>query len=158
MKNRIIILLIITLLSMFTANGQKGRPIDSEATRETVNLFKNLEKLSRNHILFGHQHATEYGHGWSGDVDSSDVKSVTESHPGVIGIYFSGFTGRSPESVKKYKEDIKKIVVDAYNRGGVITAAWHFSNPVSKGGFYWVDTVSLPAVRYIIPGGEAHEK
>jgi mannan endo-1,4-beta-mannosidase len=158
MKNRLIILLIITLLSMFTANGQKGRPIDSEATRETVNLFKNLEKLSRNHTLFGHQHATEYGHGWSDDTDRSDVKSVTGSHPGVIGIDFSGFTGRSPESVKKYKEDIKKIVVDAYNRGGVVTAAWHFSNPVSKGGFYWVDTVSLPAVRYIIPGGEAHEK
>jgi len=38
----------------------------------------------------------------------------------------------------------------------VTTIIWHFSNPVSGGGFYWRDSVSLPAVRYIIPGGEAH--
>lgn len=47
-------------------------------------------------------------------------------------------------------------MVDTYNRGGVTTIAWHFSNPVSKGGFYWVDSVSKPGVKYIIPGGEAH--
>jgi len=29
---------------------------------------------------------------------------------------------------------------------------------VSRGGFYWVDTLSKPAVKYIIPGGEAHEQ
>ncbi|MDQ3290971.1 MAG: glycoside hydrolase family 26 protein, partial [Bacteroidota bacterium] len=45
-----------------------------------------------------------------------------------------------------------------YNRGGVITAAWHFSNPVSPGGFNWVDSVSKPAVSYIIPGGETHDQ
>jgi mannan endo-1,4-beta-mannosidase len=138
--------------------AQKGKPIDPNATKETVNLYNNLRKLSKNHTLFGHQHATEYGHGWSGGEDRSDVKSVTGSHPAVIGMDFSGFTGRSPESVNKYKQDIKKVVTDAYNRGGVITAAWHFINPVSKGGFNWVDSVSLPAVRYIIPGGEANEK
>ena len=48
--------------------------------------------LAENHTLFAHQHATEYGHGWSGDADRSDVKSVTGSHPGVTGIDFSGFT------------------------------------------------------------------
>jgi mannan endo-1,4-beta-mannosidase len=35
--------------------------------------------------------------------------------------------------------------------------SWHFSNPVSKGGFYWVDTLSKPAVKYIIPGGSDHD-
>jgi mannan endo-1,4-beta-mannosidase len=40
----------------------------------------------------------------------------------------------------------------------VTTVAWHFPNPVSKGGFNWVDSISLPAVKYIIPGGEAHSK
>ena len=51
-----------------------------------------------------------------------------------------------------------KMLIDTYNRGGVTTVAWHFSNPVSGGGFNWVDSISLPAVKYIIPGGEAHEK
>ncbi|MBC7566915.1 MAG: beta-mannosidase, partial [Pedobacter sp.] len=49
-------------------------------------------------------------------------------------------------------------ITDTYNRGGVTTVAWHFSNPVSAGDFYWNDSVSLPAVKYIIPGGEAHTK
>jgi len=45
-----------------------------------------------------------------------------------------------------------------YNRGGVTTLSWHFVNPVSDGGFYWKDGVSKPAVKYLIPGGEAHDK
>jgi mannan endo-1,4-beta-mannosidase len=52
----------------------------------------------------------------------------------------------------------EKMCRTTYNRGGVTTVAWHFANPVSGGGFYWVDSISLPAVKYIIPGGEAHEK
>ena len=131
---------------------------DRNATPETKALFRNLVKLSENHTLFGHQHATEYGHGWAGDNDRSDVKSVTGSHPAVIGVDLMGFTGQPEEAVKKEKERVGKIVTDTYNRGGVVTVAWHFSNPVAGGGFYWKDSVSLPAVRYIIPGGEAHGK
>lgn len=152
-----ILLLIVSIALVAPVYGRKV-PIDPNATRETVNLYHNLLRLSKHHSLFGHQHATEYGHGWSGGPDRSDVKSVTGSHPGVIGIDFGSFSGRSEESIKTYKENIKKVVTDAYNRGGVITAAWHFSNPVSKGGFYWNDSLSLPAVRYIIPGGDAHDK
>jgi len=47
-------------------------------------------------MLLGHQHATEYGHGWFSGEHCSDVKSVTGSHPAVIGVDFSVFTGRSP--------------------------------------------------------------
>lgn len=130
--------------------------VDKNATSETKALFYNLMKLSKEQTLFGHQHATEYGHGWAGDSDRSDVKSVTGSHPAVIGVDFSGFTGSSPEGMQKAKAEVRKTVVDTYNRGGVITVAWHFSNPVSGGGFYWKDSVSLPAVRYIIPGGTAN--
>jgi mannan endo-1,4-beta-mannosidase len=129
---------------------------DTAATPETRALFQNLMTLSKTHTLFGHQHATEYGHGWSGDADRSDVKSVTGSHPAVIGVDFSGFTGHTLEENEKAKAAVRKTVVDTYNRGGVITVAWHFNNPVSAGGFYWNDSVSLPAVSYIIPGGKAH--
>lgn len=131
---------------------------DANATPETKALFYHLKALSKEHTLFGHQHATEYGHGWSGDPDRSDVKSVTGSHPAVIGVDFSGFTGHSPEETEKVKASVRKTVVDTYNRGGVITVAWHFNNPVSAGGFYWKDSVSEPAVKYIIPGGKAHDQ
>lgn len=133
------------------------KPIDAAATPETKALFYNLKKLSAEHTLFGHQHATEYGHGWEGERDRSDVKSVTGSHPAVIGVDLSGFSGGSG-AVEKAKAEARQTVVDTYNRGGVTTLSWHFSNPVSGGGFYWNDSVSLPAVRYIVPGGTAHGK
>ena len=148
----------IVFLLPFMVLAQKGKLIDKNATKETKALYKNLGKLSKKHTLFGHQHATEYGHGWEWEEDRSDVKSVTGSHPAVIGIDFGGFTVGSENNIAKNKERLKKNVEDTYNRGGVTTVAWHFSNPVSAGSFYWVDTVSKPAVRYIIPGGEAHQK
>ncbi len=74
--------------------SQDKQLIDKNATAETKALYKNLDKLSRQHILFGHQHATEYGHGWMGDANRSDVKSVTGSHPAVIGVDFGGLPMR----------------------------------------------------------------
>ena len=132
--------------------------IDANATKETKALYYNLGKLSENNILFGHQHATEYGHGWSGDDDRSDVKSVTGSHPAVIGVDFSGLSGRPDSMIEKEKISLRKNIADTYNRGGVTTISWHFSNPASAGGFYWKDSVSAPAVKLIIPGGSHHEK
>jgi mannan endo-1,4-beta-mannosidase len=158
MKRFLLVTLTFIAASTFIAPAQKIKLSDKKATPETNALFENLQTLSKDHTLFGHQHATEYGHGWYGDPDRSDVKSVTGSHPAVIGVDLSGFTGRSPEASAKAKDEVRKNVIDTYNRGGVTTVAWHFPNPVSKGGFYWVDSLSLPAVKYLIPGGEAHEK
>ena len=158
MKKNLVLLLVFIITFSDVVDAKRNKPIDSHATKETKALFDNLKKLSKDHTLFGHQHATQYGHGWAGEEGRSDVKSVTGSDPAVIGVDFSGFTAFAPEAVKKAKDEVKKNVIDTYNRGGVTTVAWHFPNPVSKGGFYWVDSLSLPAVKYIIPGGEAHEK
>src|SRR5688572_22830532 len=154
MKNNCTLAVCLLVFWSFTGLAQKNVPIDDRATKETTALYKNLKKLSKKHTLFGHQHATEYGRGWYNEPGRSDVKSVTGSHPAVIGVDFSGFSGRPPEAIQQSKENLRKNVVDTYNRGGISTIAWHFSNPVSRGGFYWVDTLSLPAVKYIIPGGE----
>jgi len=160
MRTHIKLAVLIIFVSFLThpVYAQKKRLTDHLATKETRNLYKSLGKLSKKHTLFGHQHATEYGHGWSGDKDRSDVKSVTGSHPAVIGVDLMGFSGRSPELIQQAKDELKQNVAATYNRGGVTTLAWHFPNPVSSGGFYWVDSLSLPAVKYIIPGGEAHDK
>jgi mannan endo-1,4-beta-mannosidase len=157
MKKHVITLTFVVAVVLI-GRSQQFQLIDQQATAETRALANNLYKLSKDHTLFGHQHATEYGHGWTGDDDRSDVKSVTGSHPAVIGVDFLGFTAGTAEAIAKEKARVAKIVSDTYNRGGVVTAAWHFINPVSKGGFYWVDSLSLPAVRYLIPGGEAHDK
>ena len=142
-----------------TIKAQKEfKLIDANSTKETKALAKNLKKLSEKHILFGHQHATEYGHGWYGDENRSDVRSVTGSHPAVIGVDFSGLSGRPDAEIQKTKKDLQKTITDTYNRGGVITISWHFNNPVSATNFYWNDSTASPAVKYIIPGGTHHEK
>lgn len=149
---------VLTIMAYSSAQAQKElQLIDGNATLETKALFYNLHRLSKTNILFGHQHATEYGHGWYGDADRSDVKSVTGSHPAVIGVDFMGLSGRPADEIEKNKSQLKKIIEDTYNRGGVITVSWHFSNPVSPADFYWKDSISLPAVKYIIPGGRNHE-
>lgn len=132
--------------------------IDKDATKETKALYKNLKEISKKNILFAHQHATEYGHGWNGDANRSDVKSVTGSYPAMVGVDFSGLSGRPEADIEKTKEDLRKNVVDTYNRGGVTTAAWHFSNPASEGGFYWKEGVSLASMALIKPGGSKHEE
>lgn len=153
-KLKSISILLLLLFASFLGFPQ----IDKKATKETKALYKNLKKLSKDHVLFGHQHATEYGHGWSEGQNRSDVKSVTGSHPAVIGIDFSGFSGKSDEEIEKEKARLKKNVIDTYERDGVTTVSWHFSNPASKGGFYWVDSISAPAISLIKEGGSHHEQ
>jgi mannan endo-1,4-beta-mannosidase len=159
MQKRIILFFINLFLVVFSFS-QKAiiKPINKKATKETKALYANLKKLSENNILFGHQHATQYGHGWYGDDNRSDVKSITGSHPGVIGVDFSGLYGSSEEVVEKQKLSLIKYISEAYNRGGVITAAWHFNNPVSKTNFYWNDSNAVAAVKNIVPGGSHHQK
>lgn len=152
----------IACLSLFVlaCNRQPKNdlPIDKNATAETIALYKNLKTISKNHVLFGHQHATEYGHNWHGDENRSDVKSVTGSHPAVIGIDLMDLSGESREKIEEEKLRLKKNVEDTYNRGGITTISWHFKNPLSGGGFYWVDTISVAAVAHLIPNGSAHQE
>nr|WP_199000430.1 glycosyl hydrolase [Flavobacterium sp. ASV13] len=132
--------------------------IDKKATKETKALYENLKKVSKKHILFGHQHALEYGHGWTNEENRSDVKSVTGSHPAVIGIDFSGLSGHSKNEIEKTAAILKKNVVATYERGGVTTVSWHFMNPVSSENFYWKDTTSVAAMSLIKKGGSHHEQ
>jgi mannan endo-1,4-beta-mannosidase len=150
--------LCVLFFSVISFSQKKLSLIDDKATKETKALFENLDRLSEDHILFGHQHATEYGHGWYGDPGRSDVKSVTGSHPAVIGVDFSGLSGRPDRLIEKEKASLRKTIADTYNRGGVTTVAWHFNNPVSKTNFYWNDSTAAPAVKNIIPGGSHHDK
>ncbi|PXY43496.1 glycoside hydrolase family 26 protein [Flavobacterium hydrophilum] len=146
------------LIVLMTAGHFLFAQIDKNATKETKNLYNNLKLISKEHILFGHQHALEYGHGWSNENNKSDVKLVTGSHPAVVGIDFSDFSGQSKEKTEKEKERLKKNVIDTYGRGGITTVSWHFNNPASDGGFYWKDGISTASISLIKPGGSHHQE
>ena len=64
---RFTVQLIVPLLLTFHIAAQKNQPVDKSATPETKALFHNLGIIAKKHTLFGHQHATEYGHGWQGE-------------------------------------------------------------------------------------------
>lgn len=152
------VLIGLLLQSMICMAQQSVQLIDAKATVETKALCYNLHQLSKQNILFGHQHATEYGHGWRGDEDRSDVKSVTGSHPAIIGVDFSGLSGRPVAEIENTKKSLKATIEATYNRGGVTTISWHFNNPIFEGGFYWKDSISVPTVKYIIPGGSYNDR
>ncbi|MBC7570849.1 MAG: beta-mannosidase [Spirosoma sp.] len=154
-------LLTLSLLAVTFGVQAAPRPklTDPNATAETKALRRNLHKLAKKYILFGHQNATETGHGWNREPGRSDVKSVTGTHPAVIGVDFSGLSGRPPEAIERAKQSLRTLIADTYNRGGVTTVAWHFTNPVTpQTGFYWKDSVSAAAVPNLIPGGSHHEQ
>ncbi len=150
MKNISVFVCVFVLCASYGRAQKKPKLTDDKATTETKALFRNLFNLSKSYILFGHQHATEYGHGWSGEEGRSDVRSVTGSHPAVIGVDFLGLSGRPDHEIEQTKKQLQKTIADTYDRGGVTTVSWHFINPASGGGFYWVDTVSTPSVKLIM--------
>lgn len=154
---RIILFFILLSLGKLCL-AQKPKLIDKRATEQTQALYRNLKRWSTDHVLFGQHDATSYGHGWEGDRGRSDVKSVTGSHPAIIGFDFMGFSGQSPQVISENQQILLENVTDTYNRGGISTICWHFNNPVSNDGFYWNDSTSIAAIAAIKPGGTHHQQ
>lgn len=142
---------------------------DKNATDETAALFYNLKKLSQSNILFGHQDDTKRGVNsadsqWANEqhlpavsTEKSDVKEITGQYPAVYGHDFIHIANFESGNWFDYEKSIARtLTIEAYNRGGINTYAWHYANPVSKGSFYWADSPE-EAVSKIIPGGTEHE-
>lgn len=143
--------------------------VDKNATEQTAALFYNLKKIAKTNILFGHQDATKRGvtnasTDWANQQDKaavardkSDVKDVTGSFPAVYGHDFIHIANFTNGNWYDYEAQIAKdLTIDAYNRGGVNTYAWHYWNPVSKGDFYWTSS-PVEAVSKILPGGSHND-
>jgi mannan endo-1,4-beta-mannosidase len=77
---KLITLAVLFLHAIICFAQKKMQLVDRNATKETNALFTNLSELSKEHILFGHQHATQYGHGWYGEADRSRRKICNGSH------------------------------------------------------------------------------
>ncbi|MGC9353985.1 MAG: glycoside hydrolase family 26 protein [Mariniphaga sp.] len=152
MKN-FILLFLIALLA-----GCTGKPIpsDPKATAETVNLYRNLLKLQKQGMMFGHQDDLAYGIGWVYEDGRSDVKDVVGDYPAVYGWELGHLELGDAYSLDSVHFDkIKSWIKTVYERGGVNTISWHLRNPLT-GGSSW-DTSSKEVVKSILPGGEKHE-
>ncbi|MDP0500073.1 MAG: glycosyl hydrolase [Verrucomicrobiota bacterium JB022] len=132
--------------------------VDPKANAQTVALYENLRAVAADHVLFGAQNTTAYGHGWVGKPGDgqSDVKAVTGSFPAVYGWDLQDLTQASHVEEQSYNLSQTNLVAwckEAYERGGVITFAWHMENPVTGGSFYDL----TPAAATMLPGGDNHQ-
>ncbi|HEV8284270.1 MAG TPA: glycosyl hydrolase [Chitinophagaceae bacterium] len=130
-------------------------PTDKKATKETVNLTKNLKKLLNKGIMFGHQDDLAYGVGWKYEPGRSDIKDVTGDYPAVYGFELGRLEIDQPVNLDSVPFDkMKEFIRSAYNRGGVITLSWHLNNPLT-GKTAWDPAAGT--VSSILPGGEKNE-
>lgn len=128
---------------------------DRLATKETIALYKNLQQLSKQFTLFGHQDDLAYGANWKYIEGKSDIKDIVGDYPAVYGWDIARIELDSINNIDGVPfAKMRKYIQDGYKRGGVITLSWHFDNPLS-GGNAWDTTKN--AVASILPGGEKHE-
>jgi mannan endo-1,4-beta-mannosidase len=148
----------ISLFALFTAcssrsgkdaeTGEVAALSDPQATPMAQMLFANLQKLSGDHVLLGHQDALAYGMGWAGDPFRTDINDAYGDHPAIFG-WDLGHMG-DPENIDGVPFDkMATWAREAYQKGGINTYSWHMRN-YATGGTSW-DTDSC--VEACLPGG-----
>ena len=117
-------------------------PVDKNASRETINLFGNLENLAQEKLMYGQHHCYLLGDHVDGSGDTSDCQYVTGSHPAVAGFDFVRDTAWAPDDSSK---PFYVQCVALYNRGGIPTFSWHQTNP-GGGGAYDLEKDPVPEI------------
>jgi len=128
--------------------------VDSLATTATLNLFSNLKTLAKDKVLFGHQESTAYGVGWTheGINIQSDIEKVCGDFPAVYGWDIGNIGKRTNNDCIPFSH-MKKLIIDAFERGGINTISSHMHNPHT--GKEYGDVT--PSVTQILPGGSHHK-
>ena len=138
---------------------KKTQFVDSKPSKSVKKLHKKLFYISKKGFAIGHQDATSYGVGWK-ETDfpntiKSDVNDIIGDFPAVYGFDIGRIEHGYDKNLDGVPfETMRRLMVDAYKKGGVITVSWHVDNP-STGGDSWDKTA---AVRDIIGNGQYKEK
>ena len=148
-------ILALVVLPFGIVKAQSQLPADKNATKETINLYRNLKKSLQKGIMFGHQDDYAYGVGWKYEPGKSDIKAVTGDYPAVLGCeigrieldWAKDLDGVPFDSTRHY-------IQQAYKRGSVITMSWHLNNPFT-GKTAWDPAPGT--VNAILPGGTKHD-
>lgn len=143
-----------------TVVTQKGDPnpvttlsmVDKNATAETKALYANLWKLAEEGFMFGHHDDLWYGRYWYNEPGMSDTKSVCGDYPGVFSVDFAEimderYQWSDANGIRR------RVIIEAYDRGEVITACCHINNPLT-GGDSW-DNSSNDVVKEILTDGSS---
>ena len=148
-------MLAYSLLLPGIVAGQGNMPIDKGATRETINLYKNLKNVLNKGFMFGHQDDLAYGVGWKYEEGRSDIKDATGEYPAVYGWELGRLEMDHPVNLDSVPfNKMKQLIRAGYERGGVITISWHLNNPLT-GKSAWDPATGT--VSSILPGGTKHD-
>lgn len=151
---------LIILISACTSSGTGSEPpeevtlsiVDKNATLETKALLSQLWVNQEKGVMFGHHDALLYGRSWLAESDRSDIKDVVGDHPAVYSLDFAEIMdSNSAVDSHKLNDDRKRTVIEAYERGEVITANAHIDNPLT-GGSAW-DNSNNETVKEILADG-----
>ncbi|MET0466816.1 MAG: glycosyl hydrolase [Chitinophagaceae bacterium] len=149
-------LLAIVSLSTHCFAADKDTPCNSSATKETVNLYRNLKKLSLKGFMFGHQDDLAYGVNWRYEPGNSDIKTVVDDYPAVYGWDLGGIELGQENNLDGIPfKKMKQFIKESYERGGVTTISWHARSPIGAEKGAWDTTRGT--VASILPGGNNHE-
>jgi mannan endo-1,4-beta-mannosidase len=147
-----IISLIAFLLCMhsnWNGWGQK-KVADKDATKQTNRLYRNMAKLRKKGVMFGHQDDLAYGIGWKNIDGESDVKRVVGEYPAVFGWDLGHLELDSTNNLDGVPfAKIKQYITEIHARGGISTLTWHLRNPINGKSAWDVDTVA----KHILVGG-----
>lgn len=125
--------------------------VDKNATAETKALYANLWALAEKGFMFGHHDDLWYGRYWYDEPGNSDTKAVCGDYPGVFSVDFGEIMDNRHQS--EANEIRRRVIIEAYDRGEVITACCHLNNP-HTGGDSW-DNSSNEVVKSILTEGHA---
>jgi mannan endo-1,4-beta-mannosidase len=144
------------LLASCHTQAQDSSLVDRDATRETKQLYRNLNRLRQQAFLFGHQDDLAYGVNWKYEKGRSDVQSVTGDYPALYGWDLGNI--EAADNAKNLDgvpfDQMKKFIREGYERGGVQTISWHARSPFGYPNGAWDTTHGT--VTSVLPGGVNH--
>lgn len=131
--------------------------VDENATEETKALYSNLWAIQQRGTMFGHHDDLLYGRKWMAEEGRSDIQEVTGDYPAVYSVDLAEVM--DPESALdpyELNEDRRRTIIEAFERGEVITANSHLNNPAT-GGDAW-DNSGNAVNKILIDGSETNIK
>jgi len=147
---------IVSLFFFAAVTGMVYGQCDRQATEETKHVYMHLLSMQKTGLMFGHQDDLAYGKGWYNQDGRSDVKDVCGDYPAIAGWELGHLELGDAYSLDSvYFSNIRKGIINFYEKGGINTVSWHLNNPLT-GGTAW-DVSSKEVVASILEGGIKHE-
>ncbi len=130
---------------------------DAAATAETRALYANLWKITDRGFMFGHHDDLWYGRYWYDEPGRSDTKEVCGDYPAVFSVDLATFMDDRAAWSGAENAIRRRVMLEAYARGEVITACCHLNNP-QTGGDSWDNSSSTVVAQILTEGSAVHNK